>query len=98
MPIDERRRDDIAVAVAAYNSANPDTPLPRNTARLLGVMFPYEDVCKRSQEALVAGGFSQNSLPAMLRGLVEAGFLSRQRGSACIPDTYRLRLPVPVQP
>ena len=40
MPIDQCRRDDIVAAVAAYDSANPSAPLPRNTARLLVVMFP----------------------------------------------------------
>jgi hypothetical protein len=42
MPINERRRDDIATAVAAYDSANPNASLPRNAARLLAVMFPCE--------------------------------------------------------
>jgi hypothetical protein len=39
MPTDLRRRDDIIAAVAAYDSANPKAPLPRNAARLLVVMF-----------------------------------------------------------
>jgi len=38
MAIDERRRADIAAALDAYARANPDTPLPRNTARLLAVL------------------------------------------------------------
>ena len=96
MPTDERRRDDIAAAVAAYNSANPSAPLPPNAARLLAVMFPSEDVCQRSQEAIAAEGFSRDRLPAMLRRLVEAGFLSRHR-VAQVPDTYRLHLPALVQ-
>lgn len=33
MPINERRRDDIATAVAAHDSANPNASLPRNAAR-----------------------------------------------------------------
>ncbi len=98
MPIDLRRRDEIAAAVAAYDPANPDVALPRNATRLLAAMFPAEDVCQRSQEALVAEGFSRNGLSATLRRLVEAGFLSRQRGSACIPDTYRLHLRELVRP
>ncbi len=98
MPIDPHRREAIEAAVAAYNAADPDAPLPRNTARLLAAMFPSEDVCKRSQEALVAEGFSRNGLSVALRRLLEAGFVSKQRGSACIPDTYRLHLPVLVQP
>ena len=40
MPIDQRRRDEIAAAVAAYDRDHPDAPLPRNAARLLAVMFP----------------------------------------------------------
>jgi hypothetical protein len=95
MPPDLRRRDGIAVAVAAYDSANPLAPLPRNAARLLAVMFPSEDVCQRSQEAIAAEGFSRDRLPAMLRRLVEAGFLSRHR-VAGVPDTYRLHLPAEV--
>ena len=43
MPTDERLRDDIAAAVAAYDSANPSTPLPHNAARLLAIMLPSED-------------------------------------------------------
>jgi hypothetical protein len=96
MPINERRRDDIATAVAAYDTDNPNAPLPRNAARLLAVMFPSEDVCQRSQEAIAAEGFSRDRLPAMLRRLVAAGFLSRHR-VAGVPDTYRLHLPALVQ-
>jgi hypothetical protein len=90
LPINERRRDDIAAAVAAYDSANPKARLPRNAARLLAVMFPIEDVCQRSLEALAAEGFSR--VPAVLKRLVDAGFLSRHR-VARFPDTYRLHLP-----
>ena len=92
MPTDLRRRDDIAAAVAAYNSANPKARLPRNAALLLAVMFPSEDVCQRSQEAIAAEGFSRDRLPATFRRLVKAGFLSRHR-VAGFPDTYRLHLP-----
>jgi hypothetical protein len=95
MPIDPRRRDEIAAAVAAYDSANPKARLPRNTAQLLAVMFPSEDVCQRSQEAIAAEGFSRDRLPALLRRLVEVGFLSRHR-VAGVPDTYRLHLPAEV--
>jgi hypothetical protein len=96
MPTDLRRRDDIATAVAAYDSANPSAPLPRNAARLLAVMFPSEDVCQRSLEAIATEGFSRDRLPAVLRRFVEAGFLSRHR-VARAPDTYRLHLPALVQ-
>jgi len=86
------RIENIEAAVAAYDSANPKARLPRNTARLLAVMFPTEDVCQRSQKAVAAEGFSQESLTSMLRRLVGAGFLSRHR-VAKVPDTYRLHLP-----
>jgi hypothetical protein len=55
-------------------------------------MFPVEDVCQRSQEAIAAEGFSRDRPPAMLRSLVTAGFLSQHR-VALVPDTYRLQLP-----
>ena len=96
MPIDPRRRDDIAAAVATYDAAHPAAPLPRNAARLLAVMFPSEDVCQRSRHSLAAEGFGQNTLPTTLWRLVEAGFLSRQPGAGSVPDTFRLHLP-PVQ-
>ena len=96
MPTDLRRRDDFIAAVAAYDRDHPDALLPRNAARLLALMFPSEDVCQRSQEAIAAEGFSRDRLPAMLRRLVEAGFLSRHR-VAGVPDTYRLHLPALVQ-
>ena len=95
MPIDERRRDAIAVAA---NDRAADGPLPRNAARLLIVMFPADDVCHQSLEALAAEGFDRKTLPAMLRRLEAVGLLSRQRGSASIPDTYRLHLPTQVEP
>jgi hypothetical protein len=91
MPVDQRRRDDIAAAVAAYDRDHPDAPLPRHAAQLLAVMFPSEDVCQRSQGAIAEQGFSRDRLPAMLRRLVEAGFLSRHRVPR-VPDTYRLHL------
>jgi hypothetical protein len=95
MSIDLRRRDDLVAAVAAYDNANPSAQLPRNAAQLLAVVFPSEDVCQRSQEDLAAEGFSRDRLSAMLRRLVEAGFLSRHR-VAQMPDTYRLHLPAEV--
>ena len=97
MPIDPRRRDDIVAAVAAYNRAHPSAPLPRNAARLLAVMFATEDVCQRSLEDTGGRGVRPKTLPAVLRRLVEAGFLSQAaRARSRVPDTYRLHLP-PVQ-
>jgi hypothetical protein len=93
MSIDQRRRDEIAAAVAAYDSANPLSRLPRNTARLLADMFPIEAVCQRSLDEIATEGFNRKNLTAPLRLLVEAGFLSRTQGSGIMPDTYRLHLP-----
>jgi hypothetical protein len=97
MPIDLRRRDDIAAAVAAYDGANPSAPLPHRAARLLAVMFPAEDVCQRSLDAIAGDGFDRSRLPAVLRRLLDAGFLSKQPGAGRSPDAYRLHLP-PVRP
>jgi hypothetical protein len=52
-------------------------------------MFADQDVCSLSQQALMAEGFGR-SLTKVLRALVETGFMSRQRGAARVPDTYRL--------
>jgi hypothetical protein len=93
MPIDQHRRDDIAAAVAAYDTANPEARLPRNAVPLLAAMFPIEDVCQRSLQDLAAEGFDRKRLAANLRRLVEAGFLSKEPGSGVVPHTYRLHLP-----
>jgi|tagenome__1003787_1003787.scaffolds.fasta_scaffold20944119_2 hypothetical protein len=93
LPIDQRRRDEIAAAVAAYDSANPGARLPRSTVPLLSAMFPIEDVCQRSLQDIAAEGFDRKRLAANLRRLAEAGFLSRTPGSGRAPDTYRLHLP-----
>src|SRR5215469_11925030 len=92
MPIDERRQEDLAAAVAAYNEANPITPLPRNAARLLIAMFPASDVCQRSLLDLAVDGFAMSRLSGTLRRLVAIGLLSRHRVAGA-PDTYRLHLP-----
>jgi hypothetical protein len=93
LPIDQHRRDEIAAAVAAYDSANPEARLPRTTVPLLAAMFPIEDVCKRSLQDIAAEGFDRKRLAANLRRLVEAGFLFKEPGSGVMPHTYRLHLP-----
>jgi hypothetical protein len=93
MPIDQRRRDAIAAAVVAYDSANPTVPLPRRAARLLAVMFPAEDVCQRSLDDLARAGFDRRGVLRLLRRLLEAGFLSKQLGQGRNPNIYRLHLP-----
>jgi hypothetical protein len=97
-PTDERRRDAIATAIAAYNAANPLTPLPRNAARLLAVMFPAEDVCQRSLLDIASEGFGRKYLPGTLYRLAKAGLLSREPGSGVVPHTYHLHLPPRRQP
>jgi hypothetical protein len=92
MPIDQRRRDEITAAVAAYDSGNPLSRLPRNTMRLLAAMFPIEDVCQRSLDEIATEGFNRKNLTAPLRRLIAAGFLSRVSGTGTTPDIYRLHL------
>jgi hypothetical protein len=94
-PTDRSRQDEINAAVAAYDQANPLAPLPRNTTRVLAAMFSDNDVCRRSLEAIAAEGFGRKHLPLTLRRLVEAGFLSCEKGW---PSTYRLHLPPRRQP
>jgi hypothetical protein len=96
MPAVAVRREAIDLAVETYNRAHPESPLPRPAARLLWVMFSSSDVCRQSLEALVAEGFTKKTLPGMLCHLVDAGLLTKQTGSAHIPNTYRLHLPMPV--
>jgi hypothetical protein len=93
MPTDRPLRDDIAAAVAAYDSANPLTPLPRNAARLLTAMFPTGDVCQRNFDSLTREGSSWRTVLRLLGHLAEAGFLSKERGTGRRPNTYRLHLP-----
>jgi hypothetical protein len=93
LPIDPHRRHEIAVAVVAYDSANPQARLPRNTVQLLAAMFPIEDVCQRSLDDIATEGFNRKNLTAALRRLIAAGLLSRAPGSGSEPDSYRLHLP-----
>ena len=87
------RRDDIEAAVAAYERANPLTPLPRNAAPLLTALFTDGDVYRGSLDDVAALGFSRQHLPATLKRLAKAGFLSREFGAGSAPDTYRQHLP-----
>ena len=95
MPIDPRRRDEIVAAVAAYNVASRP-PVPSTATRLLAVMFADADVCQRSLESLAQEGFDRTVVVRLLRRLLEAGFLSKQRGQGRDPASYHLHLP-PVQ-
>jgi hypothetical protein len=82
------RRDRIFAAVGAHNLANPLVRLPRSTAPLLVAMFPTDNVCQLSLEAIAALGFSARMLPTTLRRLTDAGFLTRLR----VPDTCPRRV------
>jgi hypothetical protein len=92
------RRDQIAAAVTAYNSANPDAPLPRGAARLLTVMFPAGEVCRRSLGSLKAKGFERGAARQLLRALINAGFVSKDPGRGGVVSIYRLHLPSRRQP
>src|SRR5689334_24784188 len=81
LPIDQHRRDEIAAAVAAYDSANPEARLPRNTVPLLVAMFATDNVCQRSLDDIAREGFNRKNLTAPLARLMAAGFLSRTSGS-----------------
>lgn len=98
MSIDQLRNDEIAAAVAAYDSANPDAPLPPNAKRLLAVMFSAGDTCHRSLEALAGEGFSRGGVTKALRHLLAAGFLSKERSWGRNTNGYRLHLPPQRQP
>ena len=76
MPINERRRDDIATAVAAHDSANPNASLPRNAARLLAVMFP----CETPMLSALAQAAQEGDLAAKVQG---RGRRSRRRPGGC---------------
>ena len=87
-------RREIEAAIGAYNAADPDMLLPPDAVRLLTVMFRRSSVCQRSQDDLAAEGFDRRAIPHLLRALVEAGFLSKERrfGKGAI-NVYRLHLP-----
>ena len=74
-PTDPPLREDIATAVAAYDSAHPKARLPHSAVRLLTVMFAHEDVCQRSLEDLIAEGFERKTLSRALLRLQGTGFI-----------------------
>jgi hypothetical protein len=83
----------IEAAIAAHNSADRESLLPPAATLLLAVMFRRGSVCQRSLDDLATEGFDRARLPRLLRGLVEAGFLSKDRPSGHGPNTYTLHLP-----
>ena len=87
------RRREIEAAIAAHNSADNETVLPPSAVRLLAVMFPRGDVCQRSLLELEAEGFDRRTLRGLLRALVNAGFLFKERTWGPVANIYRLHLP-----
>jgi hypothetical protein len=92
------RRTEIEAAIATHNSSAREPHLPPSAGRLLAVMFRRSAVCQRSLKDLAAEGFDERAVPRLLRALVEAGFLSKERGSSHVPNTYHLHLPPVVRP
>ena len=66
MPIDLRRREDLAAAIDAYNRTHPEARLPRPAIRLMTIMFAADDVCQQSLDTLAAEGFRRNNVPRTL--------------------------------
>jgi hypothetical protein len=87
------RRRAIEAAIAAHNSADYETVLPPSAVSLLAVMFPRDDVCQRSVADLEAEGFDERTVHYLLRALVDAGFLFKERAGGPVANTYRLHLP-----
>jgi hypothetical protein len=84
---------DIEAAIAAYNDTNDrKSTLPPTSGELLAVMFPQDDVCQRSLRSLQANGLDRNAVTRLLRALVSAGFLSKDRGRKGLTPTYHLHL------
>jgi len=91
-PIDRFRRDKVAAAISPY--APRRMPLLADDAiRLLTAMFPDTDVCRRNLESLMAEGFSRDTLALLLRILVRAGIVLKERGVSRAPNTYHLIQP-----
>jgi hypothetical protein len=95
------RRRDIEAAIEAYNATDPDMLLPLEAARLLAVMFRRSSVCQRTVASLAAETSDTIRIVArLLRMLVEAGFLSKERRLGArehrlgaVANVYRLHLP-----
>jgi hypothetical protein len=99
LPIDPHHQEEIAAAVGAYNAAGRRPPLEAADAtRLLTVMFADADICQRNRDSLVAEGFSRGTFAQVLRILIEAGLVTKERGRGSAPNTYRLHLPLRATP
>jgi len=80
------RRTDIEAAIAAHNSADRETLLPPDAARLLRAMFPRGSVCQRRLEDLAAEGSTEGPFPDCCAAW-------SMRGSC--PRSYRAAFPAP---
>ena len=92
MPIDPQRQNAIAAAVAAHIATHRRPWLTSDATRLLTIMFADADVCQRNLDSLAAEGFSRSTLVRLLRDLIEAGLVSKERGVGRAPNTYHLLL------
>jgi hypothetical protein len=86
------RRDALVAAVAVHNRSHQ--PLPHSTVRLLEAMFISDDVCQQSLETLAdAAGLSRKSVQTVLRALLAAGVIAREKtGAGRHINRYRLLL------
>jgi hypothetical protein len=74
------RKRDIEAAIAAHNATVPvRRGFPPEAVRLLTVLFPRRAVCQRTVASLAADGFDVPTARRLLRGLIDAGFLSKER-------------------
>ena len=93
------RREEIEAAIAAHNAVDADRRLllPPAAGRLLAAMFRRSSVCQRSVDDLATEGFDRRTVSRLLRGLIEAGFLSKEPTLGRV-STYQLHLPPRRQP
>jgi hypothetical protein len=92
------RRKEIAAAVSAHNASDREPHLPPIAVRLLATMFRRGDVCQRSLDDLAREGVDRRTVSRLLRGLISAGFLTKEPQLGRTPNTYTLHLPPLVRP
>jgi hypothetical protein len=98
MPIDPHRQNAITAAVGTHIATHRRPWLTPVATRLLVVMFADSDLCYRNLDSLATEGFSKWTLARLLRGQIEAGLVSKERGKGSAPNTYQLHLPPRRQP
>jgi hypothetical protein len=87
------RREEIAAAVVAHNASDREPYLPPVAVRLLATMFRHADVCQRSLDSLAAEWIDRRTVSRLLRGLISAGFLTKEPQAGRTPDTHTFHLP-----